>query len=185
MKVYYTATAKFNPATQRTYQGQDMNWPGYIAWSQLRHLKEVITLDSILGQQVVERDNQLDAEYLDWEDFIPNLYISLDYLLSKLQTRDPSSYNLLAVTKEPTAPCETIPIAGFDFIGYDLLDIYGDVSALTNCGGFDNAFLPIDLNEYGLLSTYEKAYLIKEELIKNNPDESHANCYVWAIWRIK
>jgi hypothetical protein len=185
MKVYYTATSKFSPATQRTYQGQDMNWPGYLAWSKLRHLKEVITLDSILGPQVVERDNQLDADFLVWEDFTPDLYTSLDYLLSKLQDNDPLSYNLLAVTKEPTLPCETIPIAGFDFIGYDLVDVHGDISALTNCGGFDNTFLPRDLNEYGLISTYKKAYTIKEGLIKNNPDEPHATCYVWAIWRIK
>jgi hypothetical protein len=185
MKVYYIATAKFSPATQRTHQGHDLNWQGYIAWSKLTHLKEVITLDGILGEEVVERNNELDADFLVWEDYMPNVYTDFNYLLSKLQVEDSSSYNLLAVIKEPNSYCEIINLEGFEFIGYDLLDVYGGISALTNCGGFDNTFLPQDLNEYGLISTYEKAYTIKEALIKNNPDEHHANCYVWAIWRIK
>jgi hypothetical protein len=185
MNIYYTATSKFDPTTQRTYQGIDMNWPGYISWSKLHHVKEVITLDGILGQKVVKRDNQLDANFLVWEDFVPLLYTSKEYLLSKVAGQDPQSYNLLAVTKEPTTPCETIHLAGFEFIGYDLLDVHGDISALTNCGGFDNTFLPNDLNEYGLLSTYEKAYTTKEKLFENNPEEPHATCNVWAIWRIK
>jgi hypothetical protein len=182
---YLTATAKFSPITQRTSQGKTLDWQSYIAWSKLTHLKEVVTLDCILGESVVERDNQLDADFLVWEDSIPLLYTRLDYLLTKLEGKDPLSYNLLAVTKEPTAPCETSHVGGFEFIGYDLLDVEGGNSALTNCGGFDNTFLPHDLNEYGLLSTYQKAYTIKEELLKNNPDEPHANCQVWAIWRIR
>ncbi|QHT65551.1 hypothetical protein GXP67_02160 [Rhodocytophaga rosea] len=183
MKIYYTATAKFSQTTHRIWKGYDLNWQGYIAWSNLRHVKEVITLDSTLGKNVVERDNLLDADFLVWEDYIPHLYTSLAYLRSKLAGKDAAIYNLLAVTKEPTEPCEALYLENFDFIGYDLLDVHGDVSALTNCGGFDNTFLPEDLNEYGLLSTYQKAYTIKAALIKNNPDEPHATCHVWAIWR--
>jgi hypothetical protein len=116
---------------------------------------------------------------------VPDLYTSLAHLRSKLEGKDAATYNLLAVSKEPIEPCEEVYLENFEFIGYDLLDIYGDVSALTNCGGFDNTFLPQDLNKYASISTYEKAYTIKVELIKNNPDSDHANCYVWAIWRIK
>lgn len=92
-------------------------------------MKEVVTLDCILGEPVVERDNQLDADFLVWEDFSPLLYTRMDYLLSKLEGKDPLSYNLLAVTKEPIAPCETSHVGGFEFIGYDLLDVEGGNSA--------------------------------------------------------
>jgi hypothetical protein len=91
----------------------------------------------------------------------------------------------IRANREPATLCETIHLAGFEFIGYDLLDVYSGISAVTNCGGFDNAFLPSDLNEYGLISTYGQAYKIKAALISNNPEQSHANCYVWTIWRIK
>jgi len=183
MQVYYTATAKFNATAQRTWQERDLNWHGYIAWSQLTHVKEIITLDSILGEVVVARDNERDADFLVWEDFTPDLYTHLPYLLTKLQGQDPATYNLLAVTKEPNTPCEAVTFNTFAFIGYDLIDVHGCNSALTNCGGFDNTFLPQDLNEYGLLSTYQQVYRIKVELVKNNPQEHYAACYVWAIWR--
>jgi hypothetical protein len=66
MKIYYTATAKFSQTTHRTWKGYDLNWHGYISGSNLRHVKEVITLDSTLGEMVVERDNHLDAHFLVW-----------------------------------------------------------------------------------------------------------------------
>jgi hypothetical protein len=185
MEVSYTATEKFTPTSRRTYQGRDMPWQGYIAWSKLTHVKEIVTLDGILGKRVVKRDNELDADFLVWGDYIPDLYNNLPYLLSKLQALDPSGYNLLAVIKEPAAPCETTPLEGFDFIGYDLLDAYGGISALTNCGGFSNTFLPQDLNQYGLISAYDMARTTKKNLLMNNPDEHHANCNVWAIWRMR
>jgi hypothetical protein len=53
---------------------------------------------------------------------------------------------------------------------------------LSNFGGFDETFLPGDLNRVGLIDAYEKAYSIKERLRENNPQEEHANTNVIAIW---
>lgn len=65
----------------------------------------------------------------------------------------------------------------------DLLDQYYDTSALSNCGGFDETFLPGDLNNVGLIDNYEKACTIKKKLKENNPMEDHADTNVIAIWR--
>lgn len=74
---------------------------------------------------------------------------------------------------------------GFEFIGYDLLDKDFNISALTNCGGFDETFLPSDQNDKGLIDELEKAYDIKRRLLENNPEETHADTNVIAIWRHK
>ena len=47
------------------------------------------------------------------------------------------------------------------------LDKSYDISALTNCGGFDERFLPVDLNEFGLVEDYEKAFEIEKRLLEN------------------
>ncbi len=68
-------------------------------------------------------------------------------------------------------------------LGYDLLDQDFGISALTNCGGFDETFLPEDLNKYGLIDDFAKAYDIKKRLLENNPEEHHADTNVIAVWR--
>lgn len=73
----------------------------------------------------------------------------------------------------------------FEFIGYDLIETDGDVSALVNCGGFDETFKPKELNSYGLISEYDRAKEIQTELPKNNPNEHHADCNLFEVWRHK
>ena len=73
----------------------------------------------------------------------------------------------------------------YEFLGYDLLDHDFYISALTNCGGFNETFSANDLNENGLIGDYTKAYTIQKRLLKNNPDDYHADTNVIAIWRHK
>ena len=89
------------------------------------------------------------------------------------------------VVLEPDQECIKIDVDGFEFVGYDLLDKGFYMSALTNCGGFDETFLPTDLNDKGLIDGLEKAYDIKKRLLENNPYEYHADTNVIAVWRHK
>jgi hypothetical protein len=177
MEFWYKAVEKFGP-----YDGD--KWTKYIEWSKLFHLVELISLDGILCPSAIDADFEKDADYLVWEDYVSDVYVSLEYLKEKVAEVKPPSYRILSIVKEPSEICEKIQLANFRFVGYDLIETGGDVSALTNCGGFNETFLPLDLNEYGLIQTYEKAYNIKEKLFENNPIEDHADCYVWAIWSI-
>lgn len=74
--------------------------------------------------------------------------------------------------------------ARFPFCGFDLIEEQGTISALTNCGGFDKAFLLTDLSECGLIVEYAKAVAVQELLRAEYPDDPHAFCRVWAIWRM-
>jgi hypothetical protein len=89
------------------------------------------------------------------------------------------------VVIEPRQDCNHVKLEDFEFVGYDLLDKEYGNSALSNCGGFDETFLPADLNQFGLIDDYEKAKDVKRRLLQNNPEEHHADTNVIAIWRHK
>lgn len=178
--IYYTAL--------KTYDSSDedgFSWKEYIAWSELVHLKELVSLDGILNRLSFTPDLDSVEEWnhiITDEGMVMFFFNSLDYVLSKV--KDLEFFNLLAIIKEPKSEKADLS-KEYDFIGYDLIEIGGDVSALTNCGGFDETFLPIDLNAYGLISEYDKAKKIVKELPINNPDEQHTDCYLYEVWRHK
>lgn len=78
-------------------------------------------------------------------------------------------------------------LKGFTFCGFDLSDFL--VSAILNCGSFttgdyfSKAFDYRELNEFGLIPDYQTAVKIRQKLMDEYPDENHACCAVFAIWR--
>ena len=196
MTFLYTATESFDQTTtfnaERFCSGPSchpdavLSWEGYIKWSKLTHVVEIVSLDGILNQSLVEPDyNKVE----DW-DFIhtagryqTNLYKCLDYVLRRSKPKN--KFNLLTVIINPLQDCHDIQVEDNEFMGYDLLDQEFGNSALTNCGGFDESFLPADLNGYGLIDEYNKAYAIRKRLVTNNPLEHHAHTNVIAVWRHK
>lgn len=70
----------------------------------------------------------------------------------------------------------------FIFCGYDLAEEF-EISALTNCGGFDETFIYKDLNQFGLIPDFITAKRMQIDLANNNPNEEHADCLLFAIWR--
>ena len=179
-KVWYTAREIFD-----SEHGVDFSWDKYIEWSKLIHLTEVVSLDGLLNALVFKPD--LSSEE-DWkyivrkERMITQFFNSMDYVLEKI--KDKEYYNLLAVIREPNES-KTDLSTDFDFVGYDLTERGGNISALTNCGGFDESFLPDDLNEFGLIPEWTKAKKIQKDLKINNPEEPHADCYLYEVWRHK
>jgi len=178
----YTARGTYD----KTYGEDGMSWDKYIEWSKLTHLTELVSLDGMLNEILVEPDND-NAD--DWnfiyiiEQYQTGFFTTLEYVYKRLKPKN--KYNLLTVVLEPDKDCKGINIDGYEFVGYDLLDQDFSISALTNCGGFDETFLPKDLNDKGLIDNFEKAYDIKKRLLENNPEEHHADTNVIAVWRNK
>ncbi|HTF29821.1 MAG TPA: hypothetical protein VK625_13300 [Flavitalea sp.] len=182
MTFYYTARAAFGKDNDEDY----MSWDGYIEWSRLTQLQELVSVDCVLNKVLVEPDrtNPGDWDYIVTDDlFETDFFTSLDYVLRKMKSRQ--MFNLLTVVIKPLKDCKNIELEDFEFVGYDLLDKEYGNSALTNCGGFEETFLPSDLNPFGLIDNFEKAYDIKRRLLENNPEEHHANTNLIAIWRHK
>src|SRR6266498_2370343 len=158
-------------------------WARYVAWSGLPQLTELVSLDEILCPTVPEALVAADWEHNVRADYQTSYFRSLEYLRQRVASE--SRLDILGILQNPLAgEVERVVLPGFEFIGFDLLDVHGDVSALTNCGGFDEVFTGTELSERGLLTDLERAYQIQRGLRALSPAQSHTECHVWAIWRL-
>ena len=179
-KIYYTALQPFDANHKHGF-----SWEDYLAFSEINHLKELVSLDGNLNRLlfVPEMDTEADWEHLVTDQGLVMFYFNtLDYVLEKVKAIP--YFNLLAIVKEPNAIKADLSDQ-FEFVGYDLITIGGDTSALSNGGGFDNTFLATDLNTFGLISDYNKVKTIQRELPLNNPDQDDTTCCLYEVWRHK
>ncbi len=175
--IVYTANETFDPSDHEA-------WQNYVAWSKLDHLKEIISLDNSLCPSVVPDLIEQDWDYLAPEYYLFGLFIDPTYLLNRI--KDKTKFQVLAILREPQDyNTSEFHDKRFHFKGYDLIEEATCISALTNCGGFDLAFSNNDLSEYGLITDFNRALEIKNLLQQHYPDEHHADCTVWAIWKME
>jgi len=171
----YIATEKFGPS-------DGPGWENYIAWSGLTQLTEVVTLDGMLCRIVLDEIKDSYWPHIVNEDYMLSFFLDLDFLLSELP--DAQELNLLGVIRKPAEDVSLLAWDGFTFLGYDLMDKDVGNSALTNCGGFPEAFANSELSNVGLIMDFERAVEIQQTLRrKYYPPEHHADCDLWAIFR--
>jgi hypothetical protein len=171
---WFVATEKFD----RT----DAAWAKYIAWSGLKQLEEVVSLDSSLCPTVLPKIKPEYWNRIVKEDFMLHFFTELDYLLGEIAAIPRK--NLLCVFRNPAAQPSAAQVPeGFEFVGYDLLEKDSGTGALTNCGGFPKAFSNSELSEKGLLMKHERSRTVQEALIREYPNKPHADCHLWAIFR--
>lgn len=176
MPVMYTAVERFDPSCGE-------RWRKYIEWSALTQLREVVSLDGMLCPSVLGDLSDEDWEHNVHEHSLIGLFLDIDYLLKKLGGE--ADVNVLALMRDPTAAeVASFSDPRFVFLGFDLVETQTGISALVNCGGFDRAFAPADLSALGLIPDYAKALGVQDRLRAEYPDEPHANCERWAIWRM-
>lgn len=187
--IYYQALREFRPGVRRMPANcigncHELSWDGYISWSKLTHLTEVVSLDCLLCENVIV--DYTDEDWAHLREMEPGrpAFTDPDYLLMRCQRE--RDWQLLAISLEP--PVEDIVAFDdrrFQFKGFDLVEDATGISALVNCGGFDKAFLPSDLLLCGLIADYGKARRVRRLLRENYPGEHHANCALWAIWKME
>ena len=107
----------------------------------------------------------------------------LDYLLRRAEMT-PQVQVLAAVVVPPDDLHDVWNDSRFNFMGFEILDVHGDISALTNCGGFPDAFNNAELGAFGLLDSLERARDIKGVLEERYKGHGHEVCDVWGVWRM-
>lgn len=174
MQMIYSARERYGP-------NDGDGWEQYVEWSKLSHLDEVVTLDDMLCPLVVTFNDDLWDVVVN-DDYMLDFFVDLDALLSRVPEGE--AVNILGVIRSPDRDVSDLTYSGFRFIGYDLMDKMVGNSALTNCGGFDDVFAGSELNSVGLLCSFDRAAEIQFELKRLHPEERHADCDVWAVFRM-
>jgi hypothetical protein len=171
--VVFTAVDRFDAAAGES-------WAKYIAWSGLIQLREVVSLDIALCPKFLKSLLPEDWEHNVQADFRTDLFHDADYVIRRVGD---APVNVLAVIEEPSVEdVASFVDARFLFRGFDLIEEQTGISALMNCGGFDKAFLGSDLSDCGLLVDHADAQEVQRRLREEYPEESHADCQLWAIW---
>jgi hypothetical protein len=175
MPHWFIATAPFSAADG------DL-WHKYVAWSGLRQLDEVVSLDPMLCPTLLPTIEDAYWPYIVDEDFLLHFFVDLDFLLQQVSRAE--AKNVLCVTRNPLpGDPQCAGKVQFEFLGYDLVDIHGGASALTNCGGLPDVFDNSELSSKGLLTSLPRAVEVQASLRAKYPAEPHADCHVWAISR--
>lgn len=174
MNPWFIATQRFTP--------EDKSWNKYIQWSGLTQLKEVVSLDRALCPAVLPDTKDEYWPHIVKEDFMLRFFLDFDFLSRQIQGI--VEKNVLCVFRNPVELPQAPSVANFEFLGYDLLEIgEADISALTNCRGFPDAFANSELSEFGLLTGFDRAQEVQKALRSLHPEEPHANGDIWAIFR--
>lgn len=175
MEPWFIATEKFGP------QDGD-GWLAYVEWSKLHQADEIVSLDRSLCTPILADFKDEYWPYVVNEDYMLNYFVDLQFL--RAQISGIINLNLLCVYRNPLFEPESFDCEiSFEMLGYDLIDVNGGNSALTNCGGFPEAFSGSELSTNGLIRSHARALDIQSNLRRFYPDEHHANCDVWAISR--
>ena len=172
----FIATERFDPT-----DGE--KWQKYFEWAKIPKLKEVVGLDTCLSGRLIRDISDEDWKHIAGNDGPPIFFSNLNYLLQRVQGT--VRRNILGAYRNPAAHINALPgRRGFVFVGYDLIEDATQISALTNCGGFSEVFTNEELNCCGLISEFERAVEIQRLLLEKNPEEPHADCQLYAIWRL-
>lgn len=176
MTPLFLITERFDPLSGE-------RWSSFIRWANIPNLIEVVSLDSMLCPRIVTEFIDEDWAHIVNADFRLNYFCDLPYLMRR--AGDGRRRNVLGLYRNPESHIEAAPAAGnFTFVGYDLIEEMTQISALTNCGGFPETFSNEELNERGLIGSFARAREVQKLLPQNNPDEPHALCELYAIWRL-
>lgn len=168
-------------ATERFDASFGDKWTKYISWSGLSQLEELVSLDTMLCPSVLSEIKDDYWPYIVNADFLLHYFTDLSFL--RRQLPDPGDFNLLKVFRNPEDAPAPDTLGSFYLLGYDLVELNTATSALSNCGGFPEAFENGELNAKGLISSFERAVVIRAALRERYPNEHHADCDVWAISR--
>ena len=175
MNPWFIATEKFGPSKGEA-------WRKYLTWSGLTHLQELVSLDPILCPPILSAIREDYWPHIVNENFMLSYFVDLDFLLAEVSNI--IEKNVLCVFRNPvTQPRPPIYFADSSFLGYDLVDVEGSASALSNCGGFPEVSAPSELSSHGLLITHIRASEVQADLRTLYPNDHHANCHIWAIFR--
>lgn len=170
-------------ATERFDPSDGEKWQQYFDWAKIPVLAEVVSLDHMLCRRIPADLSDEDFDHTIFDDLGLDYFRDLDYLLNRVG--NVKRRNILGIYMNPELHIDEPPASGgFQLMGYDLNEKRGWISALTNCGGFPDVFSNEELNRCGLISGFNRAREVTRDLAALHPEDPHAQCDLYAIWRL-
>lgn len=173
---YFSAHKRFTPSSAE-------EWIEFCNWRGLETVDEIVTTDGMVCSPLIDQLIDEDWNNNFHEDFKTHFFRTAEYLRKRVRF-DPSTHNLLAIQIDPHE--QAAPPPDFEFCGFDIIDGYGDVSVLLNCGRFPEVFSESELNHFGLIDDLDRVRLIAEQIRKSAPEDDHCGfCKPWYLARLK
>ena len=167
MQTLYVAKRPFDPSVGG-------RWDRYEGWSGLSQLREVVSLDTMLCPTVPDELTAADWDHNVQADY--QIFISARWIISWSAWQPRPAQRVGGAAEPVGSRLAAVTLPDFAFAGFDLVDVHGDISALTNCGGFEGVFGNAELSELGLLSHLGRAQEVQASLRTRYPEEHHAVC---------
>ena len=144
-------------------------------------LEEIVCLDSELCPSVIETLREEDWEHKVYEYLAHDFFNDLPYLIARTALH--SDIQFLAVIPDPT-PFDVDAFANpeFEFLGFELIDVDTRVDPILNCSSFEG-LTPKNLTKFGLISNYQQAKNLQNEIMEKFPEHVHSETKIFAIWR--
>jgi hypothetical protein len=177
MQIGYIAVKKLD-------QDSSIAWKSFLKESQLTFVKDVVTLDSELCPSIVQKLSEEDWKHKAHEFVAHDIFSDLVYLEKRVSHEN--DVQILAILPNPTpADVGRFSNPGFDFLGYELIDIETMVDPILNCSSFRDLIPTSNLNQNALISSYDRGNELQKELLKRFPNNLHSDAVLFAIWRKK
>lgn len=158
-------------------------WSDYLAWANQPNLSEVVSLDISLCPSTLDPITADDWAHVVLVNETIDFFADLSYVLRR--SAGMPNANVLRVIDEPTDADVCPFVDGFDFEGFDLVEGFSGMSAVTNCGDWKGLLSPELVGRNGLIPDFGRATGFRADLLAAYPDEPHANCVLWAVWRLR
>ena len=122
----------------------------------------------------------------DWQHNIQQnnylFWFSDWHYLRQRQSWESDTQQVIAIWEAPLT--RQSPPEYFQHCGFDIVDRDGEISVLTNCGGFPDLYTFEDVNQFGLLDNLNQTQTIVNNLHQKYGDDYHCReCQIWQVAR--
>ncbi len=165
----YTIIESFSPA-----DGE--RWTKYCAWRGIQ-FERFDSIDRILRPSLCAKPSDEDWPHIVNENFMLHYFTELAYSEKKREKLGKGDLIGVAFDEHDEKSLE--------FLGYDLIDGYNDVSLLTNWGN-DTEIINRSISSSGLIGSRAVIEEIQEELIRSHGNDAHVEgCKITSIYKPK
>lgn len=150
------------------------SWTSYCKWRGIQ-FESFDSIDGLLKPSLFEPTTKEDWNHVVNQDYMTHYITDFDYASQKHRENGKRSC-LLSLSFDNHE--ENNP----QFLGYDLIDGYFDISLLTNWGN-DCKIINQQISLNGLISTYKVIKEIRDYLITTYKNDSHVDsCSIVSIY---